>query len=300
MMNNDSDCDSHNVLCCFSTSSAKKRKRRKLSQPHMSTPQTETANTNALTTTKRKESTRNSQLPDLPKEDLFHKFNSARSSNEFTVAKQKAMTSDETKRSYNSENRHTNDDKRVVSKDGHSNSNNVSSVYLVNDKHNSNSNTNAYSKQCQHTLSSLMDDGNELTSSQVLSNLNASSSIKDNRLDISAHVISAQKMPAQHKQSSFRKHAAIESKKTLQDHNKARFASCDNQLTGGHVKGLRHKIAKKIKEIDGIKDKISEIADIVVEYEDKTQKIIRRIEKEENDAQILVYMLNYLLNERPM
>jgi hypothetical protein len=55
---------------------------------------------------------------------------------------------------------------------------------------------------------------------------------------------------------------------------------------------------KKIKEINGIKDKINEVANMVMQYEEETHKIIRTIEKEENDAQILIYMLNYLLNKQ--
>ena len=45
-------------------------------------------------------------------------------------------------------------------------------------------------------------DGNELTSSQVImsntnTNVNVSSIVKDNRLDISSYVISTNKMPSQ-------------------------------------------------------------------------------------------------------
>ena len=320
-MKDESDCESKHVLCCFSMSSNKKRKRRKLSQPHMNTSTPEGLNKNAFTSRNHNTNSRNTQLTNLPKEDLLHKFNSVRSSNELIITKQ----------SDNSDTLHTmkyssNNEGRVISKDN-SDTNDMSSVYLVNDNKQSG---DVYIKECQQTLSSLMDEGNELTSSKVISNLNASSMIKDNRLDISSYVISTNKMPSQQlkQHSSFHKsqkslfsimssssyscfkqvqfeltaetsNKSIEGRKTVPEHNKVRCTSCSNKLQSGqHGKGLGYKLAKKIKEINGIKDKINEITNTVMQYEEETQNIIRTIEKEENDAQILIYMLNFLLNKQ--
>jgi hypothetical protein len=243
------------VLCCFSLSSSKKRKR-KLSQPHNNTHNTHLDNAcNAFTTLKHNDSTRNTQLLSaLPKEDLFHKFNSVSSANELSC------------------------------------------------------NSNVYIKQCQQTLSSLMDnDGNELTNS----NVNV-----DNRLDISLYVISTNKMPAQpqHKQrSSFHRSqkslfsntsstfscfkSTAEMSNQSVEGNKARLSSCDNRIRSSN-KALGEKIEKKVKEINGIKDKINEITNMVRQYEDETQNIITTIEKEEKDAQVFIYMLNFLLNKQ--
>jgi hypothetical protein len=172
-------------------------------------------------------------------------------------------------------------------------------------------------------------DGNELTSSKVVSDINVSVIIKDNRADISSHVISTNKMPSlQRKQhSSFHKsqrslfsnmslslssfkqvqfestaetsNQSIEGRKTMHEYHKGRLSSCDSIIRNGQRdKRLAYQIVKKIKEINGIKDKINEVANIVMQYEEETHKIIRTIEKEENDAQILIYMLNYLLNKQ--
>lgn len=364
-MNNESDDEIKNVFCCFSSSANKRNKRRKLSQPLMNTPQYEISKNNVNTNTKEQKRKRNSQVRNsLPKEDLFRKFNSVRSSDEIIITKHIEMTNAETKQTYNNNNNHSlnkvkcdntlhKNEKNVISKDNtnsyskqsndislhkHSysdiklnDSNDISrSVELINDKNDK----HLYKNAIQQTISSLLDDGNELTSSKGVSNLNVSSVIKDNRLEISSHVISTNKMPCQYKYSSFHKshrsmfsnasslsnscfklaqfestaadfeisNESIEGRKTIQDNNnnnKKHFASCyhNNKQKNGICKGLDYQIAKKNKEIKNIKDKINEISDIVLEYEEETQKIIRKIEKEKHEAQILRYMLNFLLNK---
>ena len=299
----------NNVLCCFAMSSSKKRKRRKGSQQRNGVALCEGVNKNAFTTTttvkhNKDSNTRNiTQLLELPKEDLVHKFNSVSDLNELIVTKQS-----------------DNSDTLRTMKCGDSN--------------NMNDSCGVYVKECQHTLSSLMDnDGNELTSSKVMMsnvNVNVSSIVKDNRLDISSYVISTNKMPSQQQQqqrkqcssfhkshkslfsnmssslsSSFKQSTAetsnqsVEGRKTMHEHHKGRLSSCDSKLRSGqHNKGLTYQIAVKIKEINGIKDKINEVANMVMQYEEETNKIIRTIEKEENDAEILIYMLNFLLNKQ--
>lgn len=311
MRSNQRDDRRNNVLCCFSMSSSKKRKRRKGSQQREGVVLCEGVNKHAFTTTttvKRNNNnnttTRNATqlLGLLPKEDLVHKFNSVSDLNELIVTKQS------------------------------DNSNTLRTM-----KYNSgNDSCGVYVKECQQTLSSLMDnDGNELASSQVMisnTNTNVSSIVKDNRLDISSYVISTNKMPSQqqqqqqqHKQcpsfhkslfsnmssssSSFKQvqfestaetsNQSIEGRKTMHEYHKGRLSSCDSIIRNGQRdKRLAYQIVKKIKEINGIKDKINEVANMVMQYEEETHKIIRTIEKEENDAQILIYMLNYLLNKQ--
>ena len=46
-------------------------------------------------------------------------------------------------------------------------------------------------------------------------------------------------------------------------------------------KGFAYQIVKKIKEINGIKDKINEVSNITLQYEKKTYKIIKTIEKKQ-------------------